>query len=274
MEVSPFHEQHHPFLLDQSLLYPATTGTITDSIGFSDEFQLSHDDHIIPNGAIEMSAHSNQVDICNNLKSSESPMPMVVHGHIHEKTMPTTDSYGMTKNTCNKCRNQNKSNIEQEKNKKLRYSKEGQIGYVYVRARRGEATDSHSLAERVRREKISEKMKALQAIVPGCDKITGKVLMLEEVINYVQSLQNEIQFLSSKLACVNPMYYSASNFDASMLNTHQNMTTNQQHLLSFEEHQMSNVGFENDKEVLWDLEEQIQGFEEPFAIINSSNSFN
>lgn len=55
----------------------------------------------------------------------------------------------MTKNTCNKCRNQNKSNIEQEKNKKLRYSKEGQIGYVYVRARRGEATDSHSLAERV-----------------------------------------------------------------------------------------------------------------------------
>uniref|UniRef100_A0A8I6Y3Q3 BHLH domain-containing protein n=1 Tax=Hordeum vulgare subsp. vulgare TaxID=112509 RepID=A0A8I6Y3Q3_HORVV len=34
--------------------------------------------------------------------------------------------------------------------------------YVHVRARRGQATDSHSLAERVRREKITLKMKMLQ----------------------------------------------------------------------------------------------------------------
>ncbi|TXG54164.1 hypothetical protein EZV62_019420 [Acer yangbiense] len=73
--------------------------------------------------------------------------------------------------------------------------------YIHVRARRGQATDSHSLAERVRREKISERMKLLQDLVPGCNKVTGKALMLDEIINYVQSLQR--QFLSMKLASVN-----------------------------------------------------------------------
>ncbi|KAI3896690.1 hypothetical protein MKW92_009087 [Papaver armeniacum] len=76
--------------------------------------------------------------------------------------------------------------------------------YVHVRARRGQATNSHSLAERVRREKISERMKLLQDLVPGCDKVTGKALMLDEIINYVQSLQRQVEFLSMKLATVNP----------------------------------------------------------------------
>ncbi|TKY67564.1 Transcription factor bHLH63 [Spatholobus suberectus] len=76
--------------------------------------------------------------------------------------------------------------------------------YIHVRARRGQATDSHSLAERVRREKISERMKYLQDLVPGCNKIAGKAGMLDEIINYVQSLQRQVEFLSMKLAAVNP----------------------------------------------------------------------
>ncbi|MBA0714518.1 hypothetical protein Golax_013487 [Gossypium laxum] len=75
-------------------------------------------------------------------------------------------------------------------------------GYIHVRARRGQATDSHSLAERVRREKISERMKTLQRLVPGCDKVTGKALMLDEIINYVQSLQNQVE-----LASLSPTFY-------------------------------------------------------------------
>ncbi|KAJ6418345.1 hypothetical protein OIU84_001676 [Salix udensis] len=43
--------------------------------------------------------------------------------------------------------------------------------YIHVRARRGQATDSHSLAERARRDKISERMKMLQDLVPGCNKV-------------------------------------------------------------------------------------------------------
>uniref|UniRef100_A0ACD5TXB7 Uncharacterized protein n=1 Tax=Avena sativa TaxID=4498 RepID=A0ACD5TXB7_AVESA len=76
-------------------------------------------------------------------------------------------------------------------------------GYVHVRARRGQATDSHSVAERLRRERISEKMKMLQSLVPGCDKLTGKVL-LDEIISYVQSLQSHVEFLSMRLATLNP----------------------------------------------------------------------
>ncbi|KAL0744196.1 hypothetical protein Bca4012_085709 [Brassica carinata] len=75
--------------------------------------------------------------------------------------------------------------------------------FIHVRARRGQATDSHSLAERVRREKISERMKLLQDLVPGCNKVTGKALMLDEIINYVQSLQRQVEFLSMKLSSVN-----------------------------------------------------------------------
>ncbi|CAK8569256.1 unnamed protein product [Lathyrus sativus] len=111
-----------------------------------------------------------------------------------------------------------KKNINSNKNNKENYAGEGssnskgnskasepqKLDYIHVRARRGQATDSHSLAERVRREKISERMKYLQDLVPGCNKITGKAGMLDEIINYVQSLQREVEFLSMKLATVNP----------------------------------------------------------------------
>nr|CAB3455978.1 unnamed protein product [Digitaria exilis] len=75
--------------------------------------------------------------------------------------------------------------------------------YIHVRARRGQATDSHSLAERARREKISERMKVLQDLVPGCNKVIGKASVLDEIINYIQSLQRQVEFLSVKLEAVN-----------------------------------------------------------------------
>ncbi|KAI3794226.1 hypothetical protein L1987_36855 [Smallanthus sonchifolius] len=72
--------------------------------------------------------------------------------------------------------------------------------YFHVRARRGQATDSHSLAERVRREKIKKKMQCLQDLVPGCNKITNKAAILDEIITYVQCLQRDVEFLTMKLA--------------------------------------------------------------------------
>ncbi|KAK8936532.1 Transcription factor bHLH48 [Platanthera zijinensis] len=78
------------------------------------------------------------------------------------------------------------------------------LPYVHVRARRGQATDSHSLAERARREKINARMKLLQELVPGCSKISGTALVLDEIINHVQSLQRQVEILSMRLAAVNP----------------------------------------------------------------------
>ncbi|XP_027937592.1 transcription factor bHLH48-like isoform X1 [Vigna unguiculata] len=79
------------------------------------------------------------------------------------------------------------------------------LPYVHVRVRRGQATDSHSLAERARREKINARMKLLQELVPGCNKISGTALVLDKIINHVQSLQHEVEILSMKLAAVNPV---------------------------------------------------------------------
>nr|AKN09545.1 basic helix-loop-helix transcription factor [Salvia miltiorrhiza] len=64
--------------------------------------------------------------------------------------------------------------------------------YIHVRARRGQATDSHSLAERARREKISERMKILQDLVPGCNKVRAAIKVKASVI---------ICFTSSRKSC-------------------------------------------------------------------------
>ncbi|KAG6412941.1 hypothetical protein SASPL_125636 [Salvia splendens] len=77
---------------------------------------------------------------------------------------------------------------------------------VHVRAKRGQATDSHSLAERLRREKINEKLRCLQDLVPGCYKTMGMAVMLDVIINYVRSLQNQIDFLSMKLSAASQFY--------------------------------------------------------------------
>ncbi|KAL2559531.1 transcription factor bHLH [Forsythia ovata] len=78
--------------------------------------------------------------------------------------------------------NGNAAEDESEKQKANQKPPEPPKDYIHVRARRGQATDSHSLAERV----------------------TGKALMFDEIINYVQSLQRQVEFLSMKLASVNP----------------------------------------------------------------------
>lgn len=51
-------------------------------------------------------------------------------------------------------------------------------------------------------------MKYLQDLVPGCNKITGKAGMLDEIINYVQSLQRQVEVcviyllkITSEISC-------------------------------------------------------------------------
>ncbi|KAG6518488.1 hypothetical protein ZIOFF_021963 [Zingiber officinale] len=64
-----------------------------------------------------------------------------------------------------------------------------------VRARRGQATDPHSIAERLRRERIADRMKNLQELVPNSKK-TDKASMLDEIIDYVKFLQLQVKILS------------------------------------------------------------------------------
>ncbi|KAL5726101.1 hypothetical protein ACHQM5_009171 [Ranunculus cassubicifolius] len=105
---------------------------------------------------------------------------------------------GITGNRKNTKKGKRGKNIEKESEKPK--------DVIHVRAKRGQATDSHSLAERVRREKINEKLRCLQDLVPGCYKTMGMSVMLDEIITYVQSLQNQVEFLSMKLTAASSFY--------------------------------------------------------------------
>ncbi|KAL8265374.1 hypothetical protein R6Q59_023504 [Mikania micrantha] len=82
-----------------------------------------------------------------------------------------------------------------------------------VRARRGQATDPHSIAERLRRERIAERMKSLQELVPNANK-TDKASMLDEIIDYVKFLQLQVKVLSMSrmggVAAVTPLVADTS----------------------------------------------------------------
>nr|ABO84931.1 Rhd6-like 2 [Physcomitrium patens] len=64
------------------------------------------------------------------------------------------------------------------------------------RARQGSANDPQSIAARVRRERISERLKVLQALIPNGDKV-DMVTMLEKAITYVQCLELQIKMLKN-----------------------------------------------------------------------------
>ncbi|XP_002988098.2 transcription factor PIF4 [Selaginella moellendorffii] len=64
------------------------------------------------------------------------------------------------------------------------------------RARQGSANDPQSIAARHRRERISDRLKILQELVPNSTKV-DLVTMLEKAINYVKFLQLQVKVLTS-----------------------------------------------------------------------------
>nr|GEU52263.1 transcription factor bHLH130-like isoform X1 [Tanacetum cinerariifolium] len=64
------------------------------------------------------------------------------------------------------------------------------------RAKRGCATHPRSIAERVRRTRISERMRKLQELVPNMDKQTNTADMLDLAVDYIKELQKEAESLS------------------------------------------------------------------------------
>ncbi|XP_038683476.1 transcription factor PIL1-like isoform X2 [Tripterygium wilfordii] len=62
-------------------------------------------------------------------------------------------------------------------------------------SKRRRSSEAHNLSERRRREKINEKMRALQNLLPNCNK-EDKASMLEEAIEYLKTLQFQLQTMS------------------------------------------------------------------------------
>ncbi|XP_073046148.1 transcription factor bHLH84-like [Primulina eburnea] len=80
-----------------------------------------------------------------------------------------------------------------------------------ARANRGSATDPQSLYARRRRERINERLRILQNLVPNGTKVDIST-MLEEAVHYVKFLQHQIKLLSSdELWMYAPIAYNGMN---------------------------------------------------------------
>ncbi|KAI0503754.1 hypothetical protein KFK09_014695 [Dendrobium nobile] len=81
------------------------------------------------------------------------------------------------------------------------------------RAGRGSATDPQSLYARKRRERINERLKILQNLIPNGTKVDIST-MLEEAVQYVKFLQVQIKLFSSdKLWMYAPIAYNGININ-------------------------------------------------------------
>ncbi|GAB2289354.1 hypothetical protein Dimus_023660 [Dionaea muscipula] len=163
---------------------------ISDNIDHYNVIRLNHDHHHYEqqhslmtekqSTDIDSALMLDKVDTCSEQLVTQDSRPMVKKRKAaHLKDIGRSARKGKKQKTA--CHDE----VEEEKQAHEDEEASSGFGYIHVRARRGQATDSHSLAERVRREKISERMQLLQALVPGCDK-----------------------FLSAKLASVDPAWYS------------------------------------------------------------------
>ncbi|EEF49178.1 DNA binding protein, putative [Ricinus communis] len=74
-----------------------------------------------------------------------------------------------------------------------------------IRAKRGFATHPRSIAERVRRTRISERMRKLQDLFPNMDKQTNTADMLDLAVEYIKDLQKQVKTLKdTKAKCTCP----------------------------------------------------------------------
>ncbi|GAB4852311.1 hypothetical protein Ancab_016503 [Ancistrocladus abbreviatus] len=93
----------------------------------------------------------------------------------------------------------NESNASDEANEGVNHEpKEAPVlnSHGKKRASRGAATDPQSLYARRRRERINQRLKILQNLVPNGTKVDIST-MLEEAVHYVKFLQLQIRLLSS-----------------------------------------------------------------------------
>ncbi|QHN97253.1 Transcription factor [Arachis hypogaea] len=67
-----------------------------------------------------------------------------------------------------------------------------------IRAKRGFATHPRSIAERVRRTRISERIKKLQGLFPKSDKQTSTAEMLDLAVEHIKELQEQVKVHNEK----------------------------------------------------------------------------
>ncbi|KAL0538187.1 hypothetical protein IC582_027190 [Cucumis melo] len=102
---------------------------------------------------------------------------------VKNTTVTTTDDHDSV------CHSTHQVEEEDEGDRKKENAKSS------VSTKRSRAAAIHNQSERKRRDKINQRMKTLQKLVPNSNK-TDKASMLDEVIEYLKQLQAQVQMMS------------------------------------------------------------------------------
>ncbi|KAL8162616.1 hypothetical protein V2J09_014105 [Rumex salicifolius] len=103
----------------------------------------------------------------------------------------------LNRKSSSSCSSDEESNLSLELNNRQAASLSALNSSGKTRASRGSATDPQSLYARKRRERINERLRILQSLVPNGTKVDIST-MLEEAVEYVKFLQLQIKLLSSE----------------------------------------------------------------------------
>ncbi|KAL6648614.1 hypothetical protein ACP70R_012838 [Stipagrostis hirtigluma subsp. patula] len=129
-------------------------------------------------------AQSKKAGACNRGSNEEESNGADVVGNVQSSSNYLSDDDSLEMAACSDMSSASKKS-----------SSRGEHG-AKARAGRGAATDPQSLYARKRRERINERLKILQNLVPNGTKVDIST-MLEEAVQYVKFLQLQIKLLSS-----------------------------------------------------------------------------
>ncbi|XP_060668227.1 uncharacterized protein LOC107426221 isoform X2 [Ziziphus jujuba] len=130
--------------------------------------------------------------VCS-LGASNSPAHAHAHAHAHPLKRTSED----TEESAYPCKANYSSNNTQsvEDEPKAQAVIKAAVAPGGGRSKRNRTAQIHNLSEKRRRDTINKKMRELKELLPNCNKV-DKVSMLDEAIEYLQTLQRQLQMLS------------------------------------------------------------------------------
>ncbi|TYH08937.1 hypothetical protein ES288_A07G056600v1 [Gossypium darwinii] len=263
--MASFSTKSNPFLIDSIFSPHKISGSVGEIENLN--FNWVYSDNNEPSGSIfKKQSSTGEFTVVDDIVALTSKKRRAKNGVKDEKE--------------GKPKNQKKGNDEKKvykgsKKDRKKGGEEPPNGYIHVKARRGQATDSHSLAERVRRKKISERMEKLQRLVPGCDKLATLNPMFYDLGVDLEAFMVKpeiVNNVSSPTQC-NPTQPITTTAAAAAIGTMATFTpTNNIPLLDtsasllFHQGEMSAVfsQFQDNGSVLWEEEGLRQEFPNPF----------
>ncbi|XP_054781506.1 transcription factor PIF3-like isoform X2 [Prosopis cineraria] len=169
------------------------------SLGQKDDFAEQHDPACKEEGAFKNDQISNQVPTESGTKgqpAAEKNMnPEVASSSICSGNSMKRDSDNADKNLKRKSLDTEDSECHSEEVEEESVGIKKAAPARGTSSKRSRAAEVHNLSERRRRDRINEKMRALQELIPNCNKV-DKASMLDEAIEYLKTLQLQVQIMS------------------------------------------------------------------------------